>query len=124
MHALNLRGSILLAAVAWLYIPHHVNAQQNFNVDKVQFSSSTTLPPATVVTPPAELTPPAETQTTQPILLESAPAQASAAETQPIANICATPLEFLQRRNNVGTFLAAMQVELHNKISILTVNLY
>ncbi|KAL4518070.1 hypothetical protein Ndes2526A_g01476 [Nannochloris sp. 'desiccata'] len=87
MHAFNLRGSILLAAVALLYIPHH------------SFCSLQT-PPVDAVPPPTVTGP-----ITQPPLLNSVPAQAATTA----AGVCATPLEFLQCRDNVGTFLAAMQ---------------
>jgi hypothetical protein len=129
MHALNLRGSLLFAAVALLYISHHVHAQQNFNLVDVRFSGSTTLPtykplpsptaptsPPNLLptTPPVDAVPPPGTgPITQPPLLSSVPAQAAAAAATTAAGVCATPLEFLQCRDNVGTFLAAMQVAIY-----------
>jgi hypothetical protein len=127
MHGCNSHHSFLLTALALLSISQLVNAQQNFNLDKVKISSSATLPThKTIVTPstppPPPLTvvvpttppPPTVTTPTPPPLLASVPqGQATTAAAE---GVCATPLEFLQRRQNVGTFLAAMQVsteELH-----------
>ena len=133
MHCFTLRSqhrSIITSALVLLFISQHVNAQQNLNIDKVQVSASTTLPtydktlpivsvqpsvPPPVTVAPTVPPPPVVTgPITQPPLLASVPvpppqatAAATAAETP---GICATPLEFLQCRDNASTFLAAMQV--------------
>ena len=99
----------LLAALFLLSIIQHVIAQANFNLDKVDFSSSTTFPSVRIPAPqplpppqPAPIPVPAPTTTSPLVTQETANTAAS--------NICATPFEFLQCRDNVGTFLSAMQV--------------
>jgi hypothetical protein len=124
MHSFNLYRSLLLAAVTLLVISHSVNAQQNFNLNKVQFSSSASLPTHTTVptpvtvpssAPPVILVPvPAPVTNPTSPLLASVPTPSPQATTQATGTgTCATPLECLQCRDNVRTFLSAMQVRTH-----------
>lgn len=139
MQYFTLRGQccpIILSALLLLSISLHVNAQPNISHEKGQILAFTTHkrlpaptvpalpsppPPLTVVpiTPPVNVAPP---PMTQPPLLASTPiappqGAAAAAATGTAAGICATPLEFLQCRDNVGTFLAAMQVSKTKQMS-------
>ncbi len=115
MHRFTFRGSIVLAAITSLAFLSQTNAQPNFNLDNVQLSASTTLPlpspsETPFPTPVVLLSPPAVTPLPPVLATTSNPSAQATTSAATASGICATPLEFLQCRDNVGTFLAAVQV--------------